>query len=486
MVSRVVEAVRPEALALPCEACGAPLPLQPSAPEVDCGRCGAVRRQPLEERRKLRDALWRVKERWTEVVLAWRVAAFHRQQARATPRFIACVIPAALGFLLWGIVFSGSPEMLSALPRPVSGLVALLVAGSWCGATKFMLDMYRQPPLARLLPSTLAACDRCGGPVDFSDEPAASTSCPWCTAAVVPGPALRASTLARLAVARQDVADEYAVEEAANIAAANDGVNFLRIGVVVGAAAVMAALLALADHSGSPERLAWASGLVRAVWLVGLACFVGGVASLTLSGREAGRLQQALGRATLNPAASTQPPLFDDEVLNFAPLVLTLRWEREDLRQPAVWVVGWMVYVAVDGPTSTLGWVALWAFAVGVSAWFVLLVLVRWNTATIRLDPDHLRITHGPIPWFGAVFRTRDVLNVTCSFLNVETRGGPMTASLLVVHTRDGGSVDIGWMFADGAELRRAAAELSAKLREVLPVIGRDTTSGGGGGSGRA
>lgn len=477
----VVFAERMEALALSCEACGAPLPLQPSAQETRCERCGAIRRQPLAERRALRDALWRVKQQWAEVILTRRLAAFHEQQARATPPFLACVIPATLGFVLW-IALSAAPELLSVLPRPASGLVALLVAGSWCGATKFAADMYHQPPLTRLVTDTLAACDRCGGPVDFSDLPTAPTTCPWCGAAVAPGPALRARTLARLGVAHADATRQYDAAAAANVAAATDaGVAFGALGrrrtvaavsgviLAAGTVTLTLVLLVFAGHGGEAERLSWATGLVQAVWLVGLGCFMGTIAVMVRSARGASGLQRMLGIATLAPGVSTRPPLLDEELPRFSPLELKVRWQREELRQPLLVAAGWVLYVIMGGTTTTGGWILVSAFGAVAFGWLALSVLGRWNAATIRLDPDHLRVTHGPMPWPGAVVRTRDLLDIVSTSIEVQGEDGPISSTSLVARARDGGTTDLAWMFADGSDLQRAAGELSQKLRDVLP-----------------
>lgn len=470
-----------EALALSCEACGAPLPLRPSAQETRCERCGVIRRQPLAERRALGDALWRVKERWPEVILTRRLAAFHEQQARATRPFLACMIPATLGFVLW-IAVSGAPELLSVLPRPASGLVALLVAGSWC-ATKFAADMYHQPPLTRLVTDTLAACDRCGGPVDFSDLPTAPTACPWCGAAVVPGPALRARSLARLGVAHADAIRQYEAAAAANVAAATDaGVAFGAVGhrrtvagvsgviLTAGTVALTLVLLVFAGHGGEAERLRWAAGPVLAVWLVGLGCFTWSVAVMVRSARGASGLQRTLGIATLAPGASTRPPLLDEELPRFSPLELKVRWRREELRQPLLVACGWVLYVSdMDGTTTTGGWILVSAFGAVTIGWLAVAVLGRWNTATIRLDPDHLRVTHGPMPWPGAVVRTRDLLDIVSTSIEVQGKDGPLSSTSLVARARDGGTTDLAWMFADVSDLQRAAGELSQKLRDVLP-----------------
>jgi predicted RNA-binding Zn-ribbon protein involved in translation (DUF1610 family) len=175
-----------------CAACGAPLPVDPTAASVRCAHCGVVVAIDDRLRARMRAYVDHTRRAQREDLVARRLAAAHAGFARTTtPLLVGTIGFAVLCALLVFLVPSGAAAKL---PLAVDvALVALVVASLVVLGWGFGV-MVENPSLARLRALGSAQCERCGGFVAFP-EGAPAARCPHCGGTALAPSAVAAALL---------------------------------------------------------------------------------------------------------------------------------------------------------------------------------------------------------------------------------------------------------------------------------------------------
>ncbi|NOY91608.1 MAG: hypothetical protein GXP55_10440 [Deltaproteobacteria bacterium] len=268
------------AVAVPCNGCGASLPLDPGSAEVRCPHCQSVTLVDAQWRRSADAYRSDIDDLRNQEIVARRLAALHEQGGKYGGRIVRWAVP--LGLLVAWWVIAVSSGIAAKLPIWANLAWVSLMVGAMLRIAQAMVLTVRSPDMKQMAAMACAQCSTCGGFVAFTEGKAVA-ACGYCRST-----ALKPSSLAQefLELAATDEgralgaageASDKAVAEvqrAAKIAGFGSDLGSAWVVVAIASAFALTAavvVLLLSESSGEASPVGW----ITPTCLLGVALTVG-------------------------------------------------------------------------------------------------------------------------------------------------------------------------------------------------------------------